>query len=108
MGMTTSASLLLWGDSTAQTGNVTGPKLTSTDTMFTIADYARARVSGDYGNCLTSQAAFTSGRSDRKKANRFTGAPKSPHQPKQSRRKRCSGQRRRLQVAFAGAASMRD
>jgi hypothetical protein len=42
----------------AQTVNVTGRRLTSARTTFTIAGFARAKEFGDYGNCLTSQDGF--------------------------------------------------
>src|SRR5262249_49909412 len=82
-GMMTSVYSLLPGGSTAQTLNVTGRKLISADTTFTIADFATAKGSGGYGNCRASQAAFTSGHSARKKANRITTVRKSPRQSKQ-------------------------
>src|SRR6185312_9495746 len=87
MEATTSANSSLRGSSTAQTVNVTGRRLTSADTTFTIADFARAKGFGDYGNCLTSPAAFTSGHLDRAKANRIMRARKSPRQLKRLRRK---------------------
>src|SRR5262249_24331996 len=55
-GMMTSVYSLLPGGSTAQTLNVTGRKLISADTTFTIADFATAKGSGGYGNCRASQA----------------------------------------------------
>src|SRR5262245_60623397 len=76
-GATTSDGSLLPGNSTAQMVNVTGRKLISADTTFTIAGFARAKGSGGYGNCQASQAAFTSGHSGRRKANTITRAWKS-------------------------------
>src|SRR6266496_5721721 len=61
----------------AQTVSVTGQRLTSARTTFTIADSAKAKASGDYGNCLTSQVVFTSGHSDNKKANTVKRVRKS-------------------------------
>src|SRR5882672_12952537 len=85
METTTSANSSLPGGSTAQTVNVTGRRLTSARTRFTIAGFARAKGFGDYGNCLTSQAAFTSGHLDRAKPNRIMRARKIPRQWKQLR-----------------------
>jgi hypothetical protein len=65
--------------------NVTGPKLTSADTTFTIVAFEMARGSGGYGNCRASRAVFTSGRSARKKETKITKARKSQRQWKQSR-----------------------
>jgi hypothetical protein len=48
-----------------------------------VAGFARAKGFGDYGNCLTSQASFTSGHMDRAKANRIMKARKSQRQWKQ-------------------------
>src|SRR5215472_13462192 len=53
----------------AQTASVTGQRLTSGRMTFTIADSAKAKASGDYGNYLTNQVAFTFGQSENKKAN---------------------------------------
>src|SRR5438552_16825385 len=101
MEATTSANSSLLVVSARQTASVTGRRLTSADTTFTIADFARAKGFGDYGNCLTNQAAFTSGHLDRAKANRIMRARKSPRQWKQLLRESCRGQRPRLQLAFA-------
>src|SRR5436190_5730657 len=87
MAATTSANSSLLVVSARQTASVTGRRLTSADTTFTIADFARAKGFGDYGNCLTSQAAFTSGHSGRKKATRITRARKSQRPSKQLQRK---------------------
>ena len=76
---------VLPGGSTAQTVNVTGRRLTSARTRFTIADFARAKGFGDYGNCLTRQAAFAFGHLDRGKATGIMRARKSPRQWKQLR-----------------------
>jgi len=46
---------------------------------FTVADSAKAKASGDYGNYLTSQVAFTFGPSENKKANTVKSAEKSLH-----------------------------
>src|SRR5215510_5395982 len=86
-GTTTSASSLLQGGSTTQTVNVTGPRLTSADTTFTIAGFAKAKEFGDYGNSQTNQAAFTSGRSGRRKATSITKPWKSPRPWRQLQRK---------------------
>jgi len=53
----------------AHTASVTAQRLTSEGTTFTIADSAKAKASGDYGNYLTSRGAFTFGQSENKKAN---------------------------------------
>jgi hypothetical protein len=83
--MMISANSLLLAVSTRPMVSVIGRKPIWVRTMFTIAGFARARGSGDYGNCRASQAAFTSGRWGRTKANRITIARKSPRQSKQLR-----------------------
>ena len=88
--------------------NVTGRRLTSARTTFTTAGFARAKGSGDYGNCLTSQADFTSGRLDRAKAKRIMRARKSPRSSEQVSFEFCRGRRPQLQRLQAGAASTRD
>lgn len=70
----------LAGGSMTKKGNVTGRRLTSARTRFTTAGFARAKGFGDYGNCLTSQAAFTSGHLDRAKPKRIMRARKSLRQ----------------------------
>ena len=92
----------------AQTVNVTGGRLTSAETTFTIEGFAREKESGDYGNCLTSQVAFTSGHLDKAKSNGIIRARKSLRQWKQLRGKPefpMIPARRESQVA---AASTRD
>ena len=58
----------------SQTVNVTGRRLTSARTRFTIAGSASAKGFGDYGNCLTRQAAFTSGHLDREGQQNYESA----------------------------------
>src|SRR5262245_27318971 len=70
--------------------NATGQKLISADTTFTIAGFARAKESGDYGSCHANQAAFTFGQSGKKKAPRITRPKKSRCRLRQSRRKMIS------------------
>jgi hypothetical protein len=82
-GAMTSVDSFLPGGSMTQKENVTGRRLTSARTTFTTAGFARAKGSGDYGNCLTSQADFTSGRLDRAKAKRIMRARKSPRSSEQ-------------------------
>src|SRR5262245_23149549 len=61
----------------AQTASVTGQRLTSGRTTFTIADSAKAKASGEYGNYLTNQVAFTFGQLENKKANTVKRVRKS-------------------------------
>src|SRR5205814_1647692 len=107
-GAMTSADSLLLAASTRRTASVTGQRFTSPATTFIIAGFARAKGFGDYGNCRASQAAFTSGRLERAKANRIMRAQKSPRQWKQLRWKRRRSQRPRLQRHSARAVSKRD
>src|SRR5262249_4596462 len=65
-----------------QTASVTGQRLTSGRMTFTIADSAKAKASGDFGNYLTSQVAFTFGQSENKKASTVKRARKSHGTPK--------------------------
>src|SRR5215469_9811283 len=82
MEMTILVDSLLSADSMPQTASVTGQRLTSGRMTFTIADSAKAKASGDYGNYLTSQVAFTFGQSENKKANTVKRARKSRGTPK--------------------------
>ena len=68
-----------------------------------------AKAFGGYGNCLTSQAAFTSGHVDRAKAKRVMRARKSPRASEQVAFELYRGGRGiRVQRLRAGAASTRD
>src|SRR5262249_26154269 len=87
----------------------TGRKVTSERTTFTTAGFASAKGFGGYGNCLTSQAAFTYGHVDRAKAKRIMRARKSPRASEQVSFDLYRGGRgTRVQRLRAGAASTRD
>ena len=97
------------GGSMTQRVNVTGRKVTSERTTFTTAGFASAKGFGGYGNCLTSQAAFTSGQVDRAKAKRIMRERKSPRASEQVSFDLYRGGRgTRVQRLRAGAASTRD
>src|SRR6266446_4226516 len=85
MAPTISANSLLAAASTSQIVNVTGRRLTSTDTTFTIAAFARVKGSGGYGNWRASPAAFTSGHLATSEGNKIMRARKSQRQWRQLR-----------------------
>src|SRR5947199_6704489 len=87
MDVTTLECSLLPVVSMTQAANVTGRKLTSARTMFTIVVFARAKEFGDFGNCRAIRGVFTFGRSAKRKANRSTKARKSQRHWKQLRRR---------------------
>src|SRR5215813_6452559 len=64
----------------AQPASVTGQRLTPGRMTFTIADSAKAKASGEYGNYLTSQVAFTFGQSEKQEDEHGQeSAEESPH-----------------------------